>query len=199
MKILSGNLKLQNSVEPSRLCRLGLLTFYTFPQNSSDWQGIFTPFLASGLYNDHEFGFLLLKLYLQDRISLSPLCRCQFTMCFIIQTHYYKPSRYKNSRNSFITFLLTRDSHSVIHCCHSSCCSSHSVTAAAVLNKGTTQAQRCCGSFHCSHLSLMAYLQSSMCSAWKVSYPISTIICRTQLWCYVSSLSSDSSFISPSS
>lgn len=192
-------MKLQKSVVPSRLWRLGLLTFYTFPQNSSDLQGLFTAFLGSGLYGDHEPGFLLLKLCLQDRILLSPLCHCQFTMRLLIQTHYYKPSSYKNSRISFMTFLLTRASLSVIDCCHSSCCSSHGVTAAAVLNKGTTQTQRCCGSSQCSHLSLMAYLQSSTCGAWTVSYPIPTIICRTQLWCYVSSLSSDSSFISPSS
>lgn len=58
-------------------------------------------------------------------MSLLPLCHCQFTMCLTMQTHYYKPRSYKNSRNSFMTFLLTKDSHSVVHCCHRSCCSSH--------------------------------------------------------------------------
>lgn len=190
-------MKFQSSVMPSRLHRLGLLTFYTFPQNSSSLQDFFTLFLVSGLYE--ESGFLFLKLCLQERILLSLLCHCEFTMCLIIQTHYYKPSSYRNSRSIFLTFLLTRDSPSIIHCCRSSCCSSHSVTAAAVLNKGTTQTQRCCGSSQCSHLSLMAYLQSSTCSAWTVAYPIPTVVCSTQLWCYVSSLSSHSSFISPSS
>lgn len=96
-----------------------------------------------------------------------------------------------------MAFFLTRDS--VTHCHHSRVCRSHGVTAAAVQNKGTTETQRCNGSSQCSHLSLMAYLQSSTCGAWTVSYPIPTLICRTQLWWYVSCLNSDSLFISLSS
>ena len=161
-------MKLQQSVVPSRLYKFWLLTFTPFPRTPQVGRNSLLGFLVAAWCDDHESDFLPLKLCLQDRILLSPWCRCQFTMCLVIQTHYYTLHSYKSCRNSLMTFLVTRDSHSVIHCCHSSRCSSHGVPAAAVLNKGTTQAQRCCGSSQCSHLSSMASLQSSTCRAWTV-------------------------------
>lgn len=145
----------------------GTLPFRPFLRNAKTGSDVLLDFLLFSLYDDHESSFLPLKLCLQDIISVSPLCHCQFTMCLTIQSHYYKPCSYKNSRNSFVTFLLTRDSHSVTHWCHRSRCSSHGVTA--VLNKGTTHTQRCCRSSQGSDLSWMAYLQSSTWGAWTAS------------------------------
>lgn len=90
IRILSGNMKLQKSVIPWRLCWMGLLTFSPELLRPDS-----TPFLVFGLYDEHESGFLFLKLCLQDKISLLPLCHCQFTMCLTIQTRYYKPLSYK--------------------------------------------------------------------------------------------------------
>lgn len=145
----------------------GTLPFTPFLRNAETGSDVLLDSLLFSLYDDHESGFMPLKLCLQDVISLSPLCHCHFTMCLTIQTHYYKPCSCKNSRNSLVTFLLARDSHSVTHWCHRSRCSSHGVTA--VLNKGATQTQRCCRCSQGSHLSWMAYLQSSTCGAWTAS------------------------------
>lgn len=128
IKVYSGNMKLQNSVAPSIFSGLCLLTFYILTQKSLDWEGLF-----SIVWCIWWSWLWLLELCLQDSVFPQALCNWQFTMSFIIQACYYKLARYKNSRNSLMAFFLTRDS--VTHGHQSSVCSSHSVTAAALLTK----------------------------------------------------------------
>lgn len=134
-------MKLQNSVAPSIFSGSWLVTFYTPPQNSLDWQGLF-----SYVWCVWWSWLWLLELCLQDSVLSWALCNGQFTMSFIIPACYYKLTGYKNSSNILMGFFPTRDS--VTHCHYSRVCSSQGVTAAAVLNKGATQTQRCNGSSH---------------------------------------------------
>lgn len=173
-------------------CTLGLLTFCSFLQNSLDQQNFLTAFLLCVMIT--KLTFCLWSFVQRQNFAI-------IIMSSSVRSVPYKTNPLSETQKlqKFQKFLQIWDSCSVISSCHSSHCSSRSCGISSAEQKGTTHTQRPCGSSWCSHLSLMAYLQSSTCGAWTVTYSISTLICRSQLCRSVPSLSSGSSFISPSS
>jgi len=183
-------MKLQKSCPQD--CTLGLLTFCSFLQNSLDQQNFLTDFLLCVMIT--KLTFCLWSFVQRQNFAI-------IIMSSSVRSVPYKTNPLSETQKlqKFQKFLQIWDSCSVISSWHSSHCSSRSCGISSAEQKGTTHTQRPCGSSWCSHLSLMAYLQSSTCGAWTVTYSISTLICRSQLCRSVPSLSSGSSFISPSS